>query len=81
MKLVAWSLFDLPGWRRLWTHSRQDFAIAAATALATVTIRLEVAILLGTVLSLVTYLHRTSKPSMRVMGFDRTDPSRPLTPM
>jgi len=76
--LVAWSLFDLPGWRRLWTYSRQDFAIAAATALATVTIRLEVAILVGTVLSLVTFLHRTSKPSMRVMGFDRTDPARPF---
>ena len=76
--LVAWSLFDLAGWRRLWTYSRQDFAIAAATALATVTIRLEVAILLGTVLSLVTYLHRTSKPSMRVMGFDSTDPARPF---
>ncbi len=76
--LVAWSLFDLAGWRRLWTYSRQDFAIAAATALATVTIRLEVAILLGTVLSLVTFLHRTSKPSMRVMGFDSTDPARPF---
>ena len=76
--LVAWSLFDLPGWRRLWTYSRRDFAIAAATAIATVTIRLEVAILLGTVLSLVTFLHRTSKPSMRVMGFDSTDPARPF---
>ncbi|MEO7336418.1 MAG: SulP family inorganic anion transporter [Caldimonas sp.] len=76
--LVAWSLFDLPGWRRLWTHSRKDFAIAAATAVATVTIRLEVAILLGTVLSLVTYLHRTSKPSIRVMGFDSTEPARPF---
>jgi hypothetical protein len=76
--LVAWSLFDLAGWRRLWTYSRQDFAIAAATAVATVTIRLEVAILLGTVLSLVTFLHRTSKPSMRVMGFDSTDPARPF---
>ena len=76
--LVAWSLFDLAGWRRLWTYSRQDFAIAAATAIATVTIRLEVAILLGTVLSLVTFLHRTSKPSMRVMGFDSTDPARPF---
>lgn len=28
------------------------------------------AILLGTILSLVTYLYRTSKPSMRVMGYD-----------
>ena len=76
--LVAWSLFDLPSWRRLWLHSRQDFAIAAATALATVTIRLEVAILLGTVLSLVAYLQRTSKPSIRVMGFDSTQAERPF---
>jgi SulP family sulfate permease len=76
--LVSWSLFDLPGWRRLWTYSRQDFGIAAATAIATVTIRLEVAILLGTVLSLLMYLYRTSKPSIRVMGFDSTDPARPF---
>ena len=68
--VVAWWLFDLAGWQRLWAHSRQDFAIAAVTAVATVTIRLEMAILLGTILSLVTYLHRTSRPSMRVMGFD-----------
>ena len=68
--LIAWSLFDIPGWRRLWSQSRQDFAIAAVTALATLTIRIEIAILLGTVLSLVTYLYRTSRPSVRVMGFD-----------
>jgi SulP family sulfate permease len=68
--VVAWSLFDIPGWRRLLRDSREDFAIAAVTAAATVTIRLEMAILLGTILSLVTYLHRTSKPYVRVMGFD-----------
>ena len=44
--------------------------IAAVTALATISIRIEMAILLGTILSLVVYLHRTSHPSMRVMGFD-----------
>ena len=60
--LISWSLFDLAGWRQLWRFSRQDFAIAAATFVATVTIRLEVAILLGTILSLVTFLYRTSKP-------------------
>ena len=74
--VVAWSLLDVPGWQRLWQHSRQDFAIAAATALATVTIRIEMAILLGTILSLVTYLHRTSRPHMRVMGFDSTGHDR-----
>jgi sulfate permease, SulP family len=76
--VVAWSLFDLPGWRRLWIEGRDDFAIAAVTALATVTIRLEMAILLGTILSLVVYLHRTSRPHMRVMGFDSTTPERPF---
>ncbi|MBC7480617.1 MAG: SulP family inorganic anion transporter [Rhizobacter sp.] len=68
--LVALALFELKGWRRLWQLSREDFAIAAVTALATVTIRIEMAILLGTILSLVVYLHRTSHPSVRVMGFD-----------
>jgi SulP family sulfate permease len=34
------------------------------------------AILLGTILSLVTYLYRTSKPALRVMGFDSTEPGR-----
>jgi sulfate permease, SulP family len=76
--VVAWALLDVAGWRRLWHHSRPDFAIAAVTALATVTIRIEVAILLGTILSLVTYLHRTSHPHMRVMGFDSTKPERPF---
>ena len=76
--VVAWSLFDFPAWHRLWLLSRSDFAIAAVTAVATVTIRLEMAILLGTILSLLTFLYRTSKPSMRVMGFDSTEPTRPL---
>ena len=76
--VVAASLLDLSGWHRLWRHSREDFVIAAVTALATLTIRLEMAILLGTTLSLVVYLHRTSRPSIRVMGFD-TGPGPGLT--
>ena len=76
--LIAVSLFDTPGWRSLWRHSRRDFAIAAATFVATVTIRLEVAILLGTILSLLSYLYRTSKPSLKVMGFDTDSPGRPF---
>jgi len=70
LMVVAWALFDIPGWRHLWRHGRQEFAIAAVTAVATVTIRIEMAILLGTILSLVTFLYRTSKPFVRVMGFD-----------
>ena len=76
--LISWSLFDVASWRQLWRFSRQDFAVAAATFVATVSIRLEVAILLGTILSLVTYLYRTSKPAIRIMGFDGTAPARPF---
>ncbi len=76
--LVSWSLFDQAGWQRLWRLSRQDFTVAAATFAATVSIRLEMAILLGTLLSLVTYVWRTSKPAMRTMGFDTVGPARPF---
>jgi SulP family sulfate permease len=76
--LISWSLFDWASWWQLWRFSRQDFAIAAATFVATVSIRLEVAILLGTILSLVTFLYRTSKPAVRIMGFDGIAPARPF---
>jgi len=76
--LIAASLLDLPGWRRLRLASRSDFSIAAATGLATVTIRIEMAILLGTILSLVSYLYRTSRPAMRTMGFDTAAPGRSM---
>lgn len=69
LMLVAWSLFDLTRWRTLWRLERTEFFIAAATAVATVAIRMEVAILLGTLLSLLLYLNRTSKPAVRPMAF------------
>jgi SulP family sulfate permease len=37
--LIAWSLFDCPAGAACWRFSRRDFAIAAATFVATVTIR------------------------------------------
>ncbi len=76
--LVSYSLFDHASWTKLWRFSREDFAVAAATFVATITIKLEMAILLGTILSLVTYLMRTAKPAIRVMGFDSVAPARPF---
>ena len=76
--LVAAGLLDLERWRRLWRVARDEFAIAFATLAATLTMRLEVAILLGTVLSLVSYLYRTSRPAMRTMGFDSWSHQRPF---
>jgi sulfate permease, SulP family len=74
--LVAFSLLDFARWRQLWALSRSDFAVALATAVATVTLRLETAILLGMILSLMSFLFRTSRPAMRSMGFDSCRPDR-----
>ncbi|HYG43483.1 MAG TPA: SulP family inorganic anion transporter, partial [Bordetella sp.] len=74
--LVAWNLLELPRWRYVARVQRNECMIALATLVATVTIRMEVAILLGTLLSLMVYLHRTSHPAMRAMGFDARDPDR-----
>ena len=74
--LVSVSLFDAPRWREVFTLSRTEFGVALATLIATLTIRLEIAILLGTLLSLMTFLYRTSKPAMRTMGFDQEGADR-----
>jgi sulfate permease, SulP family len=74
--LVALSLLDLARWRQLFNLSRSDFGVALATLVATVTLRLETAILLGMILSLMSFLFRTSRPAMRTMGFDSRKPDR-----
>jgi len=76
--LVAWWLLDVPQWRRLLQLSQLEFGIALATLLATLAIRLELAILLGTLLSLAAYLWRTARPAMRTMGFDTRAAGRPF---
>lgn len=74
--LVAWNLLDLSQWRRIARVQRNECLIAFATMVATITIRMEIAIFLGTLLSLMTYLHRTSHPAMRTMGFHAHDGQR-----
>lgn len=76
--LIAWALLDLRSWRVLFKLSRMEFGIALATLVATLVIRLEVAILVGTLLSLTAYLWRTSRPAMRTMGFDTMAAERPF---
>lgn len=79
--LVAWSLLDVSRWRHLLRSHRKEFSISAVTVLATILLRLEIAILLGTLLSLLTYLNRSSKPAMRIMGFLDHHPDRMLVPL
>ncbi|MFW8565888.1 SulP family inorganic anion transporter [Orrella sp. 11846] len=74
--LVAWSLIEFPQWRLLWQQQRSEFLIAAATASATVLLRMEMAIFMGALLSLMLYLNRTSKPAVRLMGFLDKSPNR-----
>lgn len=68
--VVAATLFNIGAWRRVAAASRTDFWVAAATTLAMLVLRVEIAILLGTGMSLVAYLYRTAYPAMRTMGFD-----------
>jgi SulP family sulfate permease len=70
LMVVAWALVDRAGWARRWRLERAEFGIAAATALATLVLRLEAAVLAGVMLSLVVYLHRSARPVLRTMGFD-----------
>jgi len=79
--LVAWGLFDFRRLRRIASLSRTEFAIAVGTFVATLVIRLEMAVLLGTVLSLVAYLYRTSRPAVRSLVPDADDPGRRFTPL
>ncbi|UIF87292.1 SulP family inorganic anion transporter [Cupriavidus sp. UYPR2.512] len=79
--LVAWGLLDTARLRRIFTLSRTEFAIAIGTFAATLVIRLEMAVLLGTMLSLVAYLYRTSRPAVRSLVPDADDPGRRFTPL
>jgi sulfate permease, SulP family len=76
LMLVAWSLLDLPRWRQLLRASRAEFGVALLTLVATLTLRLELAVLIGSALSLGLFLQRTARPAMRTMGFDSTAPTR-----
>ncbi len=62
--LVAWGLIDFHHIRQIARTSRAETAILLITFLATLTIDLEEAIIIGVILSLVIYLSRTSRPQV-----------------
>lgn len=64
--LVAWGLIDFHHIHKIFQASRSDTLVMAVTFIATLTLELEFAILLGVMLSLVMYLNRTSKPKVLV---------------
>src|SRR5690606_3905322 len=62
---VAWQLIDIPRIRTIARFSRGDAITLGATWVATMTIRIELAILLGMALALGFYLDLSSRPAMR----------------
>lgn len=76
---VAWQLINVPRIREIARFSRGDAITLGATWLATMTIRIELAILLGMALALGFYLDLSSRPAMRRLV--PWGPSRRFTPI
>ncbi len=76
---VAWGLIDIDRMRAIVRASRGESAVLATTFLATLLLEIEFAILVGVMASLVTYLHRTSHPSMRTLVPDPRHANRKMT--
>ena len=60
--IVAWQLIDVPTIRTLWRTSGSEALTLAVTFIATLSIRLEAAIFVGMLVSLLVYLNRTTHP-------------------
>lgn len=86
--LVAFGIIDFSHIRTIVRASRSDSLVLWGTFLATLFLALDFAIMLGVFLSLVIYLHRASRPRVRVRVPDprlprqrfSTDPSLPECP-
>jgi SulP family sulfate permease len=74
--MVAWSLVDLTSIRVIARTSRAEATVLGLTFAATLLMSLEIAILVGVMLSLLVYLNRTSRPQMRTLAPDPAHPER-----
>ena len=76
--LVAWGLIDFHHIKKIIKTSNSDTLVLVVTFIATLTLELEFAILLGVMLSLVMYLNRTSKPKVMMRVPNPADANRKL---
>jgi SulP family sulfate permease len=74
--LASISLIDLRRIRQTLAASRSEGIVLLLTLVATLVLRLDVAVLTGVAVSLVLYLNRTSRPVMRSQVPDQRDPAR-----
>ena len=77
--LAGWSLIDVKRIHATLRVSPPEGGVLLLTLVATLLMRLEVAVLIGVAASLVLYLNRTSRPTMQSLVPDARDPERPLT--
>jgi sulfate permease, SulP family len=76
--LVAWGLIDFAGMRTVRKVSGSETWVLAITFIATLTVNLDIAILVGVLVSLIVYLRRTSQPIMRSLVPDVRHPERKM---
>ncbi|HLS56274.1 MAG TPA: SulP family inorganic anion transporter, partial [Zeimonas sp.] len=76
--LAGWSLIDVQRIRATLRVSPPEGGVLLLTLVATLLMRLEVAVLIGVAASLVLYLNRTSRPTMQSLVPDARNPERPL---
>jgi SulP family sulfate permease len=81
--LVAWSLIDFHHIQEIITHHRKESVVLAVTFFGTL-IDLEKGIFLGIIVSLIFYLYRTSRPSIRALApiaAEKFNPNRKFIPV
>ena len=74
--LVAWGLIDLALIRATVRASRSETLVLVVTFLATLSLQLEFAVLVGVLCSLLVYLNRTTHPAIHTVAPDPASPQR-----
>jgi len=79
LMLVAWGLIDFHHIAKILKASRNESAVLIITFIATLTLELEFAIMLGVMSSLVVYLFKTSRPNIYSRVPDPNNEKRKFT--
>ena len=79
--LVAWGLIDLALIRATMRASRSETLVLMVTFLATLSLQLEFAVLVGVLCSLLVYLNRTTHPAIHTVAPDPTSSQRRFVPV
>ena len=79
--LVAWGLIDFALIRATVRASRSETLVLMVTFLATLSLQLEFAVLVGVLCSLLVYLNRTTHPAIHTVAPDPASPQRRFVPV